>query len=617
MDPITLGLATTIIATPIFTGVYALGSMLHNYATTAVIGTVSFNEGVQLAPVATNIIESCPLNIMMDTTDKTARFVPSLANAVVAVKKVVEPVCEAVKINPPPLMIAPPPVAVPTIVPVPVMPTTSIDLMNMTNIKNINITTNTVLQNNTSTLPSYGKMFRVLVDGYRIADKIQNGDYLQAGAYGIGVALDYAMNETLSSTAGTYAESITGSSSTGLLVKAIFSMTTSIALRKVVPFFAEGIYSYFVPTPVVANQPIEKVAKIEENKPEIPKTAEIINIVANNMNNNANTNTNKPEVENILPNKIQEKKKPIQKIRRETSNERQFKRKLAELGVVERENMTAAPETIVYSDGSSSKKTLAPKKHRTTSKERQFERKLAALMIFSEQEQDQKELLNTKNNCDPVSDWDKKADKSELRDITNTIVSAHTTSIPTPAQRREARLAKKAASEKENLVQFISIDGKPRELAKKYFKDKNCHPDLNFTVSNTGDLKSISRTHCVENNESAPLLDGAKYVFDALANLLTITKTSNDELSPSRPVLTHAKNLDRARKESNEFWNQTAHRSYARMKKAEKHLNEIKADKKYSDASMIERAQSIFEDSRNVFEKESSFLTSIPKTVNF
>lgn len=620
----TIGLATTIIAAPVFTGIYTLGSMMYYHASNAMVNTFSLNEAAKLIPSVTNTIT--------EATKETAKFIPSAANAVVlratnalvVVKQAIEPICEPMceAIKPQPLMIAPPPA--------PVVISTIVST-NFTSVLPTNSTAHTVSANINAENPSYGHMFRFLVDSYRIGGKIKNGEYLQAGAYGIGMAIDYAMNETLSTTAGTYAESLTGSSSAGLLVKAIFSITTSIALRKVVPFFAEGVYSYFVPTPVVAaNQPIEEVAKIEKNKPEIQKTAAVTNIVENNVNTTVNMTANKPEVENKIPSKTQEKIKPAQKIRRETSDERQFKRKLAELGVVEQENVTAVPETIVTTG--SSKKKSGQKQHRMTSNERQFERKLAELGVFDQEnitEQDENkyvepnydEFLNKKNDYGFVQYCDKKVEKTALTDVTNgTVPTARTVSIPTPAQRREAklaRLAEKAAAEKANLVQVVAIDGQARELAKRSFKDNGCHPDLNITVANTGNVASLSSTLRVENEQYTPMLDGAKFVFDALANLLTITPANKDEISPAQPVVTPAKNLDWARKESEDFWNQATNRSYTRMKKAEKHLNET-LQSKYSDEAMIERANSMFNDSKEMYEKDRDYLTSIPKAaVNF
>ena len=622
----TIGLATTIIAAPVFTGIYTLGSMMYYYTSNAMINTFSVNEAAKFIPSVTNTIT--------EAAKETAKFIPGAANAValratnaiVAVKQVVEPICEAIK--PQPLMIAPPPVIAPTIIPVSV-PTASIDLINMTN---INTTAHTVAPTNINTPMPYGNMFRFLVDGYRIGGKIENGDYLQAGAYGIGVALDYAVNETLSTTAGTYIESMTGSSAAGLLVKAIFSISTSIALRKVVPFFAEGVYSYFIPTPAVAaeqknpvikNQPIAVVKIEEKNIPKIQKTATVINIIENNLNTNTNTVINKSEVE---------KKKPTPKIRRETSDERQFKRKLAELGVVEQENATSAPETIVTTV--SSKKKQVQKQHRMTSKERQFERKLAALMMPAEQGQKQEQdenkyvepnhdvVLNKRNDYGFVLHCDKvETTSTAVSEPSKPLSNTTNTPMPTPAQSRDTRLFKKAASEKANLVQVVAIDGQPRELSKKSFKDNSFHSDLNITVTNTGNVKSISSTLRVENNDAAPLLDGAKFVCNAIVNLFdpegTKRKSGVDMLSSAKPIFTPAKNLDWARKESDEFWTQATHRSHIRMKKAEKHLNET-LESKYSDEPMIERARSMFNDSKEMYKKDSDYLRSIPRAaVNF
>lgn len=623
----TLGLATTIIAAPVFTGIYTLGSMLRFYATTAMMNTFSANpaetikESAKFIPSAANAIAlRSPINLVTDTLRETVKLVPSAANAValrasnaiVAVKQIIEPtsqpICEAVKAQP--LMIAPPPapVVIPTIIPTSV-PTASIDLINTTN---INTAVHNVVPSSINTPTSYGNMFRFLVDSGRIASKVNNGEYLQASAYGFGMAIDYAVNETLSSTAGVYAESITGSSSAGLLVKGIISMTTSIALRKVVPFFAEGAYSYFVPTaiaeqknPLFVNEPAV-IAKKEENKTVIQKTAIIEN---NNVNANVNTNsaTTKSAAEHESRSTTPEKKKPTQKVHRENSNERQFRRKLAALGVVEQDN-TENNNVVSEAVSAPSEKKPVKQPRRMTSKERQFERKLAALMISPEEEQKQEQIQDENKYIEPNHDafLSSKKEQAPLTDVTNIAVSnVHTVSMPTPAQRRDARLAKKAAAEKANLVQVVAIDGSPRELGKKSFKDNGCHPDLNISITTIGDLKSETKTLKAENNDAAPLLNGAKALCDALVNLFT--------LPPIKPVVTPARNLDWAR-ESAEYWTQATQRSETRMKKAEAHLQGLLKDKQYTTPDMIERAQSTFNDCKEMYEKDKDYLSNIPKS---
>lgn len=645
----TIGLATTIIAAPIFTGIYALGNALHTYASIAIVNKITLDNVANIFTHATADI----------TVDNAAKLIPSAANAValrasnslVVVKQAIEPVCEAVceAVKPAPLMIAPPPAFVPPINPI--AETVSPILFNNSTINIANKTADSLsVATNTSVSSGYSStnISRFVVDGYRIGKNIKNGEYLRASAYGLGMAIDYALNDTLSSTVGMYAESITGSSNAGLLVKGIFSISTSIALRKVVPFFADGIYNYFYPITdlkeiqarvIIAKTEATAVVKtgvdIETHDKQNQKTPAMTKVTENNVNINTNKTA---EIKAQATSRNKTTSTP--RVRRETSDERQFKRKLAELGVVEQETPKEKTEETKVASTLPKKKPVV-KQRKTTSKERQFERKLAALMMSPEDNQEQQEqdenkyvepnydaFLNRKNDYNFVRHCDKKettatssrTDKAAIADITNITVPT-TVSIPTPAQRRDARLAKKAAAEKASLVQTVAIDGSARELAKKSFKDKNCHPDLTIEVTNTGNVKTLSKTLSVENHETAPLLDGAKFVFDALKNLLTIIPQDKDEAIPVKALITPAKNLDWARKESGEFWNQAAHRSYARMKKAEEYVNRLKdktiEDNKYTDESMIERAQSLFEDHRKAFEKDSVYLTSLPKAANF
>ncbi len=561
MDPITIGLVTTAIATPVFTGIYGLGSMIYAYATTAPVTSL---DSKAIEPVVTYIASNANALVVrssgaMVAVQKAAeeilptctKLVASNANAVairpsnamVAVKAVVQPICEA--IAPQPLMIAPP--TAPRI-----------------------IAENTFLSSN-----NYTNILKCSYDIYQIGTNLKNGEYLLASAYATGAAIDYALNDTISSAAGHFVENIMGLPMVGEVAKLGASFVTSMLCRTIMPMIADASYQYFYPKQKVKT---EETVKIQDKKDK--KDKKEIKLSPLNHETQIKPKTN-PEVKT----EIQTEKKSA---------------------VVS----STQPETKKKLDKANRPKRLTGK---ARDKVRKLEKSLIKLGI-NEFEAQPEQVAQVQHESKTVQAIVEKADenKNQILNTNSSLISLEAKKIPTPLERKMLRLERKAANEKSAMIHIVAFDNTARELGRKSLKENGCHAPLNQNFNNTGMVQFVSSTLRADNDDLAPLLDGAKFLIDALKDMMTLTKVAPED-NIRATVLKTKKNPYRFDRYDADR-NAEAHRSFARMHKAEQHLKKTKTDK-YSDADMIKRAEESFRDLREMFEKDSFLMSSMPDSL--